>query len=385
MNVLASLLRVVFSIIVLLALACYLQADPTISLSEYCNSINPARLVVMLSDFNAVTISLVVIVLLGIFHFTRILEAAWNILFCASILVMLACALYAFGGPGVALPTPLYHNDTILELCEMGQEYQVPVAIICLIFLAGWICASACLRVVLTAVISFGLWYGLTEVLTLAVNQWAKSANPGMPEALQMIQSSPWIIAAVPAAFFLIYALLMAFFETFITKARRAAKASAPAEKKESPKKVEKAPAKPEAVEAPGKEEKEEAKPQTTEHQKASKPEARPVLKPVEPVAKSKPILKTAAATPAPQKKLNVVSIASLEEKKDEPKPAEEVSAPAPEAKEESTPAEKAEQTADTEAVTKEEAPVAPAPAEDKPAAESKPAGETDSTSEQKS
>lgn len=221
MNILASLIRVVFSIIVLLALACYLQLDSTVSLSEYQNSITPARLIVLLSDFNAVSISLVIIILAGILHFTRILEAAWNILFCAAILILLPCALYAFGGPEIALPSALYHNDTVLQLCETAQEHQVAVALVTFIFIAGWICASACVRVAITAVISFGLWYGLTEMLTYIVEIWAKSANPVMPEALQMIQSSPWIIAAVPGSFFLIYALLMAFFETFITKPAR--------------------------------------------------------------------------------------------------------------------------------------------------------------------
>lgn len=219
MNILASLVRVIFSIIVLLAIACYLQATPSVSLSDFCLFIEPAQLVQLLSGFNAVTVTLVIILLLGILSFTRVLEAAWNILFCGAILILLAAALYFIGGPELALPNALYHNDAVLQFCQLLGTYHVPFAIAGLIFAAGWLCASACGRVAITTVISFGLWYGLTEFFTYIVHQWAKSADPSMPEALYMVQGSPWIIAAVPGAFFLIYALLMAFFETFITKA----------------------------------------------------------------------------------------------------------------------------------------------------------------------
>lgn len=225
MKVLTSLLRVIFSIVVLLALACYLQAAPTVSLSQFCLSIEPTQLIELLSGFNAVTITLVIILLLGILSFTRVLEAAWNVLFCAAVLGLLITGLYTLGGPSIALPNALYHNEDINHICQSLTSYEVPIAIAILIFLAGWVCASACGRVLITAVVSFGLWYALTEFFTYIVHQWANSSAPAMPEALNMIQGSPWIIAAVPGSFFLIYALLMALFETFIGSAPKAGKA----------------------------------------------------------------------------------------------------------------------------------------------------------------
>lgn len=284
MKVLASLFRVIFSIIVLLAIACYLQVAPTCSLSQFCLSVNAPQLIELLSGFNAITVSLVVILLLGILSFTRVLEATWNVLFCASVLGLLAGGLYAIGGSALALPNALYHNDAVNQACQMLVSYEVPIAITTLVFLGGWVCASACGRVAITAVVSFGLWYGITEFFTFIVQQWANSSTPGMPEALHMIQGAPWIMAAVPGAFFLIYALLMAFFETFIGNATRNKTISAPeknagipAEKKE-------------------------------EENKADS-------KPAEAAAKSQHVLKT---TPAPQKK-HVLNTPAKAEKPDEP------------------------------------------------------------------
>ena len=225
MNVLASLFRVVFSIIVLLALACYTQMAPTVTLGNFCTEIDSAQLLATLSGFNTVTVTLVLILLLGICSFTRVLEATWNVLFCASVLILLSLGLFVFGGPSIAFPLVLSHNDAVKQICHVATTYEVPIAITTLIFIAGWLCASACGRVAITAVVSYGLWFALTAFFTYAVQLWANSATPSMPEALNMLQSTPWVIAAVPGAFFLIYALFMAFFETFIQQTSGKAKA----------------------------------------------------------------------------------------------------------------------------------------------------------------
>ena len=49
MKVLASLFRVLFSIIILLAVACYVQVSPTIGLGDFCQSLESARIMEMLS------------------------------------------------------------------------------------------------------------------------------------------------------------------------------------------------------------------------------------------------------------------------------------------------------------------------------------------------
>ncbi len=344
MKALAILFRLVFSIIVLIAVACYLQVSPTTSLSEFCNSINGPALLDQLCGINYLTVSLALVVLLTIFSITRILDAIWNTLFCASILVLIASGLYTLAGPGIALPSALVHNEAVNQFCQSFTAYEIPLAITLLIFIAGWVCASACGRVAITAVISYALWYGVTEFFTYASQLWANSASPALPEALYIVQGTPWILAAVPGAFFLIYALLMACFETYIGNGKKKA-----AKKKEEP-----APADNKEV-------------KDTE----STPKAEKEQKPAEPVSKTKPVLKLATASPANKLKPATPVAekpATVAEAKKE-KPAEvpkKVEKPAEEPKKEEKPAEeptKEEKPAE-EKKPEEKAPEAPAEAE---------------------
>lgn len=366
MKVLASLSRVVFSIIVLLALACYLQNTPTVSLANFCASITPEQLITMLSSFNTVSVLFVIILLLGMLPFTRVLEAAWNVIFCASVLALLAIGLYEIGGPIIALPKALYDNDAVNQFCQAMSSYEVPVAITLLIFIAGWLCASACGRVAITAIVSYGLWYAITSFFTYAVQLWANSDSPTMPEALHMVQSTPWIVAAVPGAFFLIYALFMAFFETFINT-----KPSKRADKKEK-KEEEKNP----APEKTATEDKTEAEKEKKEDTKLTEGEKKPALKSAEPATKSQPALKVTPASPAPAKKLKLAtpavstSEATQAKKETEEKSVTEIKSEEAGKPEESvTPAEspKAEEKPDAPATDKESKQEEhPAKAEDK-------------------
>ena len=292
MKLLASLFRVVFSIIVLLALACYLQNAPTIGLANFCESISAEQLLSMLSGFNAVSVLFVIILLLGMLPFTRVLEAVWNVAFCASVLALLAIGLYEIGGPFIALPKALYNNDAVIQLYQSVSSYEVPVALTLLIFIAGWFCASACGRVAITAVVSFGLWYAITSFFTYAVQLWANSETPRMPEALHMVQSTPWIVAAVPGAFFLIYALFMAFFETFIQTKTAKVSEKEDDEKKDTDKK-------PAESKQPAAEVEKEAPKQAEEDKK-------PAPKPAAPATKSQPVLKVAQQSQAQPRKLKL-------------------------------------------------------------------------------
>ena len=310
MKVLASLSRVVFSIIVLLALACYLQSAPTIGLANFCDSITPEQLLTVLSGFNTVSVLFVIILLLGMLPFTHVLEAVWNVVFCASIIALLAMGLYEFGGPLIALPKALYGNDAVNQFCQAVSTYEVPVAITLFIFITGWLCASACGRVAITAVVSYGLWYGITSFFSYAVQLWANSDSPSMPEALHMVQSTPWIIAAVPGAFFLIYALFMAFFETFIST-KSAKRADKQDEKEEKPTASEK-------KTTENKKPVEEEKKETPEQAAAEK---KPAQNPAEPVSKSQPLLKVAPGSPAKKLKLATPSAPVKPETKSDSEP----------------------------------------------------------------
>lgn len=333
MKVMAILFRVVFSFIIVLALACYLQVSPTISLSEFCTSIVPGQLLGTLQGINAVTISLAIILLLGIFPMTRILEAAWNVLFCASMLVLLACGTYGLLGPGIALPNAIFNSEAVRQLCDSALTYQVPLALATLIFAAGWVCASACGRVALTTIISYALWYGVSELFFYTVQLWSSSANPAAPEALSMILSTPWVIAAVPGAFFLVYALLMALFETFITHAPRKQAAEATATE-----------AQPEPAAEPEK---------PVDEPKAVQEAEKPVEEPVEPRQKTMQLVVPKPEAPAS-------AAAAAEEEPEAPAaPQEPTEAPAEETTEPASPAVEEPQPAPAPAESEETTPTA--------------------------
>ena len=118
MKVMAILSRVIFSIILVLLLAGYQQVSSTISLVDFLAWFDAAALTHALSGINTVTISLVVILLLGIFSFTRILEAVWNVIFCASIIALLFFGSYSLLGPGIALPHAISNSEVIKQVCD---------------------------------------------------------------------------------------------------------------------------------------------------------------------------------------------------------------------------------------------------------------------------
>ena len=346
----AIIFRVLFSCLIVLALACYLQVSPTLSLNDFYTTFTPDKLVGILQGVNAFTISLVIILLLGVFSFTRVLEAAWNVLFCASILVLLAAGTYGFFGPGIALPHAIYNNEAIRQLCETALSYQIPLAITGLIFAAGWLCASACGRVAITSVISYGLWYGISEFFSYLVHIWSNSSEPAAPEALSMVLGTPWVVAAVPGAFFLIYALLMSFFETFITHTPAKPKADKDTDKKE---------------------EKKEAATPGEKLGDMSDSKAKSTEKPVEPRQKTMPLSvtrpKTTGDSPAPKK----LKTAAETNAKAEEKTAEAPKADAPKAEEKTAEAPKAD-TPKAEEKPSDEAKADAPKAEEKPSEEAK-------------
>ena len=376
MKAMAILFRVVFSAIVLLALALYQQHTPTVSLGQFFDSLTPEALCNVLGGVNTTTVLLGVIVLLGIFSCTRILEAAWNVLFCASILILLAGGLYTAFGPAIALPNAIYHNEAINQLCQALPSYQVGVAIVSLIFVAGWLCASASVRVAITAVVSYGLWYTITEFFSYVVYLWAKSAEPAMPEMLNMIQSTPWVLAAVPAAFFLIYALLMAFFETFITHAPAGKAKTKPQSAEDAPKAAEaKAEKAPEAGEKPAEETKVEEEAPKAE----DKPAEETKVEEEAPKAEDKPAEETKVEEEAPKAEDKPAEEPKVEEEapKAEDKPAEETKVEEEAPKAEDKPAEEAKAE---EAPMTGEKPAEEAKAEEAPMTGEKPAEEATDT-----
>ena len=345
MNVLGTLFRLICSWLILLVLAVYLQSPAHIVPADFVGCFNADTLLPLVSTLNWVTITAVILLILALL---RIQEIVWNVAYAVAFILFVGFALCSFMDPVTALPTAIESNRTVLDFCALPQSYPIPAIIITAIFAMGWLCSTAPFRIMFTCVLSVALWYGCTEVFQYMVNMWAKSPNPTMPELLHAIQSAPWIIAAIPGAFFIVYALLTSFIETFIS--RREEKRKEKAEKK--------------AAESTVVAEPEEAKAAQTPESEAA--ESTP----------SKPIKKTAPIAPAPKLTVQKAESKPAEAPKAEEKPADEQKEkpkaeekPAEEPKEK--PAEEQKEEPKAEEKPAEEQKEAPK-AEEKPAEEQK-------------
>ncbi len=337
MNVLGTLFRLICSWLILLILAVYLQSPAHIAPADFVGCFNTDTLLPLVSTLNWVTITAGILLLLALL---RIQEIVWNVAYAAAFILFVGFALCSFMDPVTALPTAIESNRTVLNFCALPQSYPIPAIIITAIFAMGWLCSTAPFRIMFTCVLSVALWYGCTEVFQYMVSMWAKSPNPTMPELLHAIQSAPWIIAAIPGAFFIVYALLTSFIETFIS--RREEKRRKKDEKK--------------AAESTVVEELEETKAESTPESKPAKP------------TPSKPIKKPAPIAPAPKLTVQKAESKSEEAPKAEEKPADEQKE-APKAEEK--PAEEQKEAPKAEEKPAEEQKEAPK-AEEKPAEEPK-------------
>ena len=351
MNVLGTLFRLICSWVILLTLAVYLQTPAHISPGHFIENFNAETLLPLVSTVNWFTITAAALLVLAVL---RIQELSWNVAYAAATILFLGLGLCSILDPGIALPAAIESNRAVLDFCNLPQSYPIPSIIIIAIFAMGWLCSTAPFRIMFTCVLSVALWYGCSEVFSYMVGMWAKSPNPTMPELLHAIQSAPWIIAAIPGAFFLVYALLTAFIETFIS--RREEDRRIRAEKKET-------------------------------EQSAAEELAETPVAPVEQAKPTTPKLKVKKAAPKAEEKPAEDAASKAEEKpveeatpKTEEKPAEEA---APKAEEK--PAEEATPKAEEEPAEETAPKAEEKPAEEAdPKAEEKPAEETAPKAEEK-
>ena len=361
MNILGTLLRLVCSWLLLLIIAVYAGTPAHIAPESFIGHINLDTLSPLFTSFNWVSITAIVLLVLSIL---RIQEMLWNVCFAAAFMLCIVFGACFIADPATILPSALEGNRVVLDFCYLPKLYPIPAIVIISIFAMGWLCSTAPFRIMFTCVLSFALWFGCTEVFHYMIGMWAKSPDPSMPELLHAAQTAPWISAAIPGAFFLVYALLMAFIETFISRReqerrKRAEKAAAEAAQAEAaaaaaeaeqilpepveapqlppvpaaaPKTEEKPVAKP-AAEAPKIEEKPADKPAA----EAPKTEEKPADKPAAeaPKTEEKPTDKPAAEAPKTEEK--PTDKPTAEAPKAEEKPADKPAAEAPKAEEKPT------------------------------------------------
>lgn len=373
MKVLGSLFRLLCSLLVLISAALYVQAPGNPDVDTFVGLISTENVTALFTSVNWVSITAAVLVVGAVL---RLLPIVWNMAFCASLILVTHFALYLVFGAGVALPESLQNNEAVAEFCNLPQTYQVPALLVAVVFALGWLASNAAFRIAFCTLLCYGLWYLCAVLFHMCVGMWAeKPLLDGGQEIVTFLQEHTWVSAALPGVFFLVYTLLMSFFDSF--------PASAP--KKKETEETEEEPTKKEdmkpaadptkkAVTAPL------GKPTPTRPIGVAKPTVtRPIGKP-KPAALKKPATAAAPAAAPAKAEAPVAPAKPVEPAKPEapaaPAPkAEETpkaeESPKPEVKTEAKPAETADKPA-PEAPKAEEKPAAPDEAPAAPAAETK-------------
>lgn len=368
MKFLSSLFRLLCSLLLLIAAALYVNCPGNPDINTYAAQITGENVAAVFTSLNWASITAAALVLAALL---RLLDIAWNMGFCLSILLVLNAALYFFFG-AESLPGAIRHNLTVVDFCGLVQSYPVPALIAASVFALGWLAAGAAFRVAFNTLLCYGLWYICAVIFHEMVTMYAaKPLLPGNATAdsvVTFLLEYPWVCAALPGTFFLVYALLLSFFDSF----------PATVEKKKE-----------ESAEAPAEEPKQET-PADSEQEKS----AAPVKEAPKPAAAPRPATAAAAVakptptrpllTPRPILKKTAAPAATTS-------PAKEAAPAAPETTATSQPAasteapEAAAKPESPAAATENKAPVEqPAPAaEEKPAAEIKPAEEPPAKAEE--
>ena len=221
MNILGTLFRLICSWLILVVIAVYATAPEHIAPIPFLEYFDADTFRRLFTSVNWVTVTAVALLVLAVL---RIQELIWNVVYAAATILCITFGICAIMDPGIALPAAIENNRAALDFCALPRSYPIPVILIISAFAMGWLCSTAPFRILFTCILSVALWYGCSEAFSYMVNMWAKSPNPSMPELLHAIQTAPWIIAAVPGAFFVVYALLTSFIETFISRKEDARK-----------------------------------------------------------------------------------------------------------------------------------------------------------------
>ncbi len=221
MKILGSLFRLLCALVVLLAVAVYLDGPLQASLMDYLGTFTPEHLQSLAVADSWLAIAAGALLLLTLCCGMKL---GWNLLYSLATVAFFAEVAVLALGPDMALPSAARGLGWEQVLRELALNYPVPTLMIPALCVLGCLCSTAPVRIAWTSLLSCALCYGCAELLTFGVQYWQAMETPFMPRALSMIKLFPWILLALPAVFFLQYCLFMALFETFIPRRKKSGK-----------------------------------------------------------------------------------------------------------------------------------------------------------------
>ncbi len=219
MKILGTFFRLLCALVVLLALAVLLDGSLQVSLSNYISAFTPEHVLPLFSEMMSwPVIAAGALLLLTLCCGIRL---GWNLVYSVATLCFFAEVALMLLGPELALPTCMRGLSWEQPVRELALNYPVPTLMIPALCVLGCLCSSAPVRIAWTSLLCLALCYGCAELFYLGVLQWQAMPEPFMPHALHTIQCFPWMMAALPAAFFVQFCLFMALFESISPRKKK--------------------------------------------------------------------------------------------------------------------------------------------------------------------
>ncbi|MBQ7023412.1 MAG: hypothetical protein IJN29_07520 [Akkermansia sp.] len=148
----------------------------------------------------------------------RWLGGIWNVVFSLLSIALMAELIMLAGGMQAAVTAPCYDLLSEAGLAQLTTAYPVLYWLVPTLWFLACLCAHDQVRVFITAVACYLLWLLLTWLLSLAVNTWLGMGDPAPEHLANLFRAYPWLTSAIPGAFLLIYAELMAVLEACLPK-----------------------------------------------------------------------------------------------------------------------------------------------------------------------
>lgn len=197
-------LRLWLALVLLLAAACYLGGPRDASLVDLLEAYGASGCGLMPPGFWKV---LGILLLAALAFVPRGLAALWNLVLCAAVLVALPWVVSMAFGPNLPLPAPLDSCRTAIDFMQLPDSHGALVALGLAALMTGLFCAGNSVRTIITALVSYGLWFLCANLL------WAMMSREMPQDAMlydvsRSVQFHPWVCALLPGVFFGVFALL---------------------------------------------------------------------------------------------------------------------------------------------------------------------------------
>ncbi len=227
MKILGIFFRLLCALLVLLAIVTYIDGSLQISVNQFLAAFTPEHIQAIADAHHWLPIAAGALLVLALI---RCMPLVWNLTYALATLLFFVEVTLMLAGPELALPSPARGLGWQAVVGDATATYPVAALMIPVLCIIGCFCSTAPVRIAWTSLLSWVLCYGVAELLYLAMLRWQAMEEPFLPEALEMLQQFPWVLAALPGVFFVQYVLFMALFETFIPRGRKQEKADKPAD-----------------------------------------------------------------------------------------------------------------------------------------------------------